>query len=64
MTIKLNLTCRHNREDVLSVETHDAAVRVGITYLRHNEACVVLLDEGSARELFNWLGVWLHGGNR
>jgi hypothetical protein len=22
------------------------------------------LDENRARELFNWLGVWLHGGNR
>ena len=24
----------------------------------------IQLDEASARALFNWLGVWLHGGNR
>ena len=26
--------------------------------------CRVILDEDRARALFNWLGVWLHGGNR
>lgn len=25
---------------------------------------LTILNTAAARELFNWLGVWLHGGNR
>jgi len=35
-------------------------VRGGDTYVE----APIWLDDEQARKLFNWLGVWLHGGNR
>lgn len=35
-----------------------------ITRDEEQNRCIMILDMKKARELFNWLGVVLHGGNR
>ena len=62
MSKRIALTCKEASNDRLIVSADGKDVMLS------TEACaqetLIILDEERARALFNWLGVWLHGGNR
>ena len=76
---KLKLPCIVAASDHLDVDaavvvTSTPAVEISVA-MRDDDASFdhgedmfveasIYLDAEHARQLFNWLGVWLHGGNR
>lgn len=60
---QIQIECSVECSDELTVETLDRdTVRFIIAGFDTNKS--VYMSEPEVRKLFNWLGVWLHGGNR
>ena len=49
-----------NDFDEIEVSDNESE-RVTVTARSGRATTVTLLEEAQARELFNWLGIWLHG---
>lgn len=62
MSKQLMLTCKEAANDKLVVSADGADVKLNAC--NAVDDLDIYLDADSARQLFNWLGVWLHGGNR
>lgn len=63
----LTISCRLASSDsVTAVHSDKGMVRISCCDggVASGEPSEAYLNEDDARELFNWLGVWLHGGNR
>lgn len=55
---ELKLQCEDTADDYLHLEPDVGSVLV--TCYQQGDTCAVYLDPERARQLFNWLGVWLH----
>lgn len=66
MAKDLTLTCTELPADTLTFMPQllqGGGAKIFVEPSANNPPCWYF-DERQARELFNWLGVWLHGGNR
>lgn len=60
---ELRITCTADRDDDLRAYSFGpGTLIIEVLSPENRESCY--LHEAEVRELFNWLGVWLHGGNR
>jgi hypothetical protein len=63
MSEPLKVSCAGGSEDHLYLS--DATINgqgsaLQLTVYENNKDALIYLDESRARQLFNWLGVWLH----
>lgn len=64
MPRRINLVCMTGSVDSVHVMGFHGLINIRLDMASGDRSNSVDLNEESARELFNWLGVWLHGGNR